>query len=48
MTVVEVTPEERDRMREKLKPVTEKYQRESGEELVKEMFVEIDKLRARK
>jgi tripartite ATP-independent transporter DctP family solute receptor len=48
MTVVEVTPEERERMREKLKPVTEKYQKEAGEELVREMFAEIEKIRGRK
>jgi TRAP-type transport system periplasmic protein len=48
MTVTEITPEERARMREKLKAVTAKYEKEAGEALVKEMYVEIQKVRAGK
>lgn len=45
--VTEITPQERARMREKVKPVTEQYTRELGEALVKEIHAEIDKARAR-
>jgi tripartite ATP-independent transporter DctP family solute receptor len=34
-------------MRERLKPVVDKYSKEAGEATVKEMFVEIEKVRAR-
>jgi TRAP-type transport system periplasmic protein len=37
LTVTEITPEERDRMAAKVKPVTDKYVREVGKDLVKEM-----------
>jgi hypothetical protein len=33
-------------MREKLKPVVDKYSREIGEPLMKEMLAEIEKVRA--
>jgi tripartite ATP-independent transporter DctP family solute receptor len=46
MTVTEVSEAERERMREKVKPVTEKYTREAGEELVNEMYAEIEKVRS--
>lgn len=45
--VTEITPQERARMREKVKPVTEQYTKELGEALVKEIYAEIDKARAR-
>lgn len=46
MTVTEVTPQERARMRERLRPVTDKYVREAGPGLAKEMFAELDRMRA--
>jgi TRAP-type transport system periplasmic protein len=47
-TVVnEISPEEKARMREKLKPVTDKYAKEVGEALVKELYSEIEKVRGR-
>ena len=45
--VTEITPQERARLREKVKPVTEQYTKELGEALVKEIHAEIDKARAR-
>jgi tripartite ATP-independent transporter DctP family solute receptor len=48
MVVTEVSPQERARMREKLKPVTEKYEKEAGEALVKELYAEIEKVRGGK
>jgi tripartite ATP-independent transporter DctP family solute receptor len=48
MVVTDVTPQERARMREHLKPVTEKYTKEFGEPLVKELNAEIAKARASK
>jgi TRAP-type C4-dicarboxylate transport system substrate-binding protein len=45
MTVTDMTKEERARMREHLKAVTEKYTREVGEDLAKEVHAEIDKAR---
>ena len=45
MTVTDMTKEERARMREHLKPVTEKYTKEVGEDLAKEVHAEIDKAR---
>jgi tripartite ATP-independent transporter DctP family solute receptor len=44
MTVTEITPQERARMREKVKAVTQKYEKEAGEALVKEMYAEIEKV----
>jgi TRAP-type transport system periplasmic protein len=46
MTVTVITPPERARMRDRLKPVADKYAREGGGALVKEMYSEIDKVRA--
>ena len=48
MVVTDVTPQERVRMREHLKPVTEKYTKEFGEPLVKELNAEIAKARGSK
>jgi tripartite ATP-independent transporter DctP family solute receptor len=48
MTVTEFPPQEIARMREKVKPVTEKYEKEAGEALVKELYAEIEKVRGRK
>ena len=45
MIITEITPEERDRMRAKLKPVNDKYVKEVGEDLVKEMMAAIDQVR---
>ena len=47
MTVTEFPPAETERMREKLKPVIDKYSREVGEPLMKEMLAEIEEVRAR-
>ena len=46
MTVTEVSPQERARMRDKLKPVTDKYVKDAGEALAREMFAELDRMRA--
>jgi tripartite ATP-independent transporter DctP family solute receptor len=48
MVVTEVSEAERERMREKVKPVTEKYEKEVGESLVKELYAEIAKVRGQK
>lgn len=48
MTITEVSAQERARMREKLKPVTDKYTKQAGEELVKELYAEVEKVRGRK
>jgi len=48
MTVNELTPAETERMREKVKPVTEKFSKQYGESLAKELFSEIAKARAAK
>jgi len=45
MQVNEVTPQELGKMREKTQPVSAKYTKEYGEELVKEMQSEIAKVR---
>ena len=47
MTVTEFPASETARMREKLKPVVDKYAQEIGEPLMKEMLAEIDKVRSR-
>ncbi len=44
--VTEISAQERARMREKVRPVTEKYTRELGEDLVREVTAEIQKVRA--
>lgn len=43
--VTEISPQERARMREQVKPVTEKYTKELGEDLVREFYAEIAKVR---
>jgi TRAP-type transport system periplasmic protein len=48
MTVTEITPEERARMREKVSAVTEKFTKQFGEGLVKQMYTEIEKVRGAK
>lgn len=45
MTVTEVSEEERARMAEKLKPVTQKYTDVAGPELVGELNAQLAKLR---
>jgi tripartite ATP-independent transporter DctP family solute receptor len=45
--VTEVSAQERARMREKVKPVAENYTKEIGEDLVKEFYSEIDKVRGK-
>lgn len=45
--VTEITPQERERMRERVRPVTEQYTRELGEGLVRDIVAEIGKVRAR-
>jgi TRAP-type transport system periplasmic protein len=47
MVITDVTPEERTRMREKLKPVVEKHLKTIGEALVQELTAELKKVRAR-
>ena len=44
----EVAPSEIDRMRQKLKPVVDKYTKEVVEELVKQTYAEIDKPKKQK
>ena len=48
MTITEVSPEERARMREKLKPVIEKHNSTINEALVQELNTELEKTRAAK
>jgi tripartite ATP-independent transporter DctP family solute receptor len=48
MLVNDISPQEKARMREKLKPVTDKYSKEAGEALVKEVNAEIEKVRGGK
>lgn len=48
MKINEIAPAEIVRMREKAKPVTDKFIKEGGEGLAKEIFDEIAKVRARK
>ena len=45
--VTEITAQERERMREKVKPVTDKYTKDIGESLVNEFHSEIKKVRSR-
>ena len=44
--VTEISAQERERMRNKVKPVTDKYTKELGEDLVREVRAEIDKVRS--
>jgi TRAP-type transport system periplasmic protein len=48
MTVTEFPPQEIARMREKVKPVTDKYMKQADEALVKELYAEIEKVRGGK
>ena len=43
-TVTEVSAQERARMRDKVKPIIDKYTEEIGEDLVKAFYSEIDKV----
>ncbi|MCY9670373.1 TRAP transporter substrate-binding protein [Paenibacillus alginolyticus] len=45
MNVNEVTPEDAAKMQKIIKPVTDKFAKEFGEDLVKEMYDEVEKLR---
>ncbi len=47
VTVTDISAQERARMREKVKPVTDKYVKDIGEDLVKTFYAEIDKVRAK-
>ncbi|OOG84216.1 ABC transporter substrate-binding protein [Pseudomonas sp. A25(2017)] len=46
MTVNEITPEEKDRLRERVKPVIDKFAKSLDGDLVKTMYEEIAKVRA--
>jgi tripartite ATP-independent transporter DctP family solute receptor len=48
MELTVIPPQELARMREKVKPVIDKYTKEVGEPLVKELYAEIDKVRKAK
>jgi tripartite ATP-independent transporter DctP family solute receptor len=48
MTFNEIPPEELAKIREKAKPVIAKYTKEVGEDLVKQAYAEIDKVRKQK
>jgi tripartite ATP-independent transporter DctP family solute receptor len=48
MTITDVSPEERARMRDKLKPAIEKHNRTINEALVSEVNAELEKVRATK
>ena len=48
MQINDVAPQEIARMREKVKPVTEKYAGQVGEPLVKEFYAELDRARQQK
>ena len=48
MVFSEIPPEELAKMRERVKPVIAKYTKEVGEDLVKQTYAEIEKVRARK
>jgi TRAP-type transport system periplasmic protein len=45
MQVTEFSPTELEKMREKVKPVIQKYSAQVGEETVKEVFAEISEVR---
>jgi TRAP-type C4-dicarboxylate transport system substrate-binding protein len=47
MTVHELPPEEIAKLREKAKPVIEKYKKDLGEEFVTELYAEVEKVRAK-
>jgi tripartite ATP-independent transporter DctP family solute receptor len=46
MQINDISPEEIARMREKIKPVVEKYSAQIGEDLTKQFYAEIEKARA--
>jgi TRAP-type C4-dicarboxylate transport system substrate-binding protein len=46
MQLNEVAPQEMERMRQQLQPVTEKHTKNIGEDLVKRTYAEIEKVRA--
>ena len=46
MQLTELSPDEIARLRDKVKPVTEKYAKEANEASVKELFAEVEKARA--
>jgi TRAP-type transport system periplasmic protein len=48
MAVNAIAPQEIDRMREKVKPVTDKFVKEGGEALAQEIYAEIAKVRGKK
>jgi tripartite ATP-independent transporter DctP family solute receptor len=45
VTFTEISPQEKARMRDAVKPVIEKYSREAGEDLSKRVIAEVEKLR---
>jgi tripartite ATP-independent transporter DctP family solute receptor len=47
MQINDIAPEEIARMREKVKPVVDKYAAQVGEDLTKELYAEIEKARAK-
>jgi TRAP-type transport system periplasmic protein len=48
MTIHELPPEEVAKLRDKARPVIEKYKKDLGEEFVTELYAEVEKVRARK
>ena len=48
MQINDISPEEIARMREKVKPVVEKYSAQVGEDLTKQFYAEIEKARAQR
>ena len=48
MVINDIAPAELARMRDKVKPVIDKYTAQVGEPLVKEFYSELDKAKARK
>jgi len=48
MAFNEISPAERAKMKEKVKPVTDKYSKELGEDLVKQVNAEVEKVRKAK
>jgi TRAP-type transport system periplasmic protein len=48
MTITEISPQERARMRDRLKPVTDKYTKQAGDALTKELYAELEKSRRAK
>jgi TRAP-type transport system periplasmic protein len=48
MQINDIAPQEIDRMRDKVKPVVDKYSAQIGEPLVKEFYAELDKARKQK